>query len=62
MNAEVEFLDFKPSEIAAAAAIAIYFSGEAEAVHNEKALSRLIHVKQVWSKHISLELYLLHDI
>lgn len=46
-NAEVEFLDFKASEISAAAAIAISFSGEAEAVHAEKALSSLIHVKQV---------------
>ncbi|CAA7035966.1 unnamed protein product [Microthlaspi erraticum] len=43
---EVEFLDFKASEISAAAAIALSFSGEAEAVHAEKALSSLIHVKQ----------------
>uniref|UniRef100_A0A1J3GZL1 Cyclin-D2-1 n=1 Tax=Noccaea caerulescens TaxID=107243 RepID=A0A1J3GZL1_NOCCA len=43
---EVEFLDFKASEISAAVAIAISFSGEADAVHAEKALSSLIHVEQ----------------
>lgn len=47
LNAEIEFLDFKPSEIAAAAAIAMSFSVEAEMIHIEKALSNLIHVKQV---------------
>ncbi|AEC07313.1 Cyclin-D2-1 [Arabidopsis thaliana] len=42
----IEFLDFRPSEIAAAAAVSVSISGETECIDEEKALSSLIYVKQ----------------
>lgn len=47
LNAAIEFLDFRPSEIAAAAAVSVSISGETECIDEEKALSSLIYVKQV---------------
>ncbi|EOA27394.1 hypothetical protein CARUB_v10023525mg [Capsella rubella] len=43
---EIEFLDFRPSEIAAAAAVSVSISGETDCIDDEKAMSKLIHVKQ----------------
>ncbi|XP_010417008.1 PREDICTED: cyclin-D2-1-like isoform X2 [Camelina sativa] len=43
---EIEFLDFRPSEIAAAAAVSVSISGETECIDDEKAMSKLIYVKQ----------------
>ncbi|XP_010531357.1 PREDICTED: cyclin-D2-1-like [Tarenaya hassleriana] len=42
----IEFLDYRPSEIAAATAVAISISGEMEVIENEKAICSLSHVKQ----------------
>lgn len=46
MNAGIDFLEFKPSEIAAAVAISV--SGEDEQAQNiDKAISCFIHVEKV---------------
>lgn len=46
MNAGIDFLEFKPSEVAAAVAISV--TGETKTVDNEKAISALTqHVKKV---------------
>ncbi|KAG7571753.1 Cyclin-like [Arabidopsis suecica] len=42
----IEFLDFRPSEIAAAAAVSVSISGETECIDDEKAMSNLLYVKQ----------------
>lgn len=44
-TAGIEFLEFKPSEIAAA--VAMYVSGEIQAMDIDKALSCLIGVEKV---------------
>lgn len=47
LNAAIEFLEFRPSEIAAAAAVSVSISGETECIDDEKAMSNLLYVKQV---------------
>ncbi|XP_024014322.1 cyclin-D2-1 [Eutrema salsugineum] len=42
----IEFLDFRPSEIAAAAAVSVSISGEIKCIDDEKAMSNLTYVKQ----------------
>ncbi|KFK32810.1 hypothetical protein AALP_AA6G290800 [Arabis alpina] len=42
----IEFLDFRPSEIAAAAAMSVSISGEIKCIDDEKTMSNLIYVKQ----------------
>ncbi|KAJ0233406.1 Cyclin-D2-1 [Hirschfeldia incana] len=42
----IEFLDFRPSEIAAAAAVSVAISGEVNCIDDEKTMSNLTHVKQ----------------
>lgn len=45
-NAGIDFLEFRPSEVAAAVAISV--AGEAKTVDTEKALSLLVqHVEKV---------------
>lgn len=45
MNAGIDFLEFKPSEIAAAVAISV--AGEAQAVDPERAIPLLIQQLQM---------------
>ena len=45
LNVGIDFLEFKPSEIGAA--VAIYVSGEIQAVGIDKAMSCLVHVEKV---------------
>ncbi|KAF8045375.1 hypothetical protein N665_5049s0001 [Sinapis alba] len=42
----IEFLDFRPSEIAAAAAVSVSISGEMKCIDDEKTMSNLTYVKQ----------------
>ncbi|KAG5386803.1 hypothetical protein IGI04_038273 [Brassica rapa subsp. trilocularis] len=42
----IEFLDFRPSEIAAAAAASVSISGEVNCIDDEKTMSNLTYVKQ----------------
>ncbi|CAF2114239.1 unnamed protein product [Brassica napus] len=42
----IEFLDFRPSEIAAAAAVSVTISGEVNCIDDEKTMSNLTCVKQ----------------
>ncbi|KAL0741399.1 hypothetical protein Bca4012_082912 [Brassica carinata] len=42
----IEFLDFRPSEIAAAAALSASISGEIKCIDDDKTLSNLTYVKQ----------------
>ena len=45
LNAGIDFLEFRPSEIAASVAISI--SGEIKAVDIDRAISSFIHVEKV---------------
>lgn len=62
MNAGIDFLEFKPSEIAAAVAISV--AGEAQPVDPEKAIPLLIQQLQMvmwmikWSKNQTLEAHI----
>ena len=47
LNAAIEFLDFRPSEVAAAAAMSASISGEIKCIDDDKTLSNLTYVKQV---------------
>ncbi|CAH2061510.1 unnamed protein product [Thlaspi arvense] len=44
----IEFLELRPSEIAAAAAVSVSVSGEIKCIDDEKALSHLTNVNQRW--------------
>lgn len=55
MNAGIDLLEFRPSEIAAA--VGLFVSGERQAVCIEKAMSCFIHVDKVSNSgtHINLK-------